>query len=131
MIERRMGSIPSRPRTNFLEGKLGKFRNGGGEGRIGAIYRETGTKRGRRRDSTCVETQFQRARFASRVSIVYWIGSYQILETRTRGKQNEQSSYACESLASNIRSFCRLTRYSSRRQSGRSKKDSSYSGPFK
>lgn len=30
MIERRMGSIPSRPRTNFLEGKLGKFRNGGG-----------------------------------------------------------------------------------------------------
>lgn len=65
-----------------------------GEGRIGAICREIGTRvgfTGRReggfhlrfhavsKGPVCV--------IAPRVSIVYWIGSYQILETRTHGKQ--------------------------------------------
>lgn len=80
VIERGMGSIPSRPRTNFLEETWGVW----GRGFIVKHEVESWVSRAtKRRHSSCVETQFQRAR----VSIVYWIGSCQILETRK--KMNE------------------------------------------
>lgn len=99
-----MGSIPSRPRTNFLERKLGKFRNGGEEG-------QGPFKIGRGRHSSCVETRcFQN--FASRVSIVYRIGSNIGNENKAEKllvRQENEQSPRMHTKAFDTRFFCRLT----------------------
>lgn len=99
-----MGSIPSRPRTNFLERKLGKFRNGGRKDR-GHLKQGGGG----------IPVAWKRGAFkglASRVSIVYRIGSNIGNENKAEKllvRQENEQSPRMHTKAFDTRFFCRLT----------------------